>query len=61
MDGYKLWKVFTYRGKEIFAYTLPEKVEEEEDSTLRILATEHHCRIESIHIHNEMRRDKCQE
>lgn len=60
MEGYRTWKVFTYLGKEIFAYTLPEKVEEE-DSTLRILATEHHCRIESIHIHKELRRDTCLE
>lgn len=61
MKGYKVWKVFTYKGKEIFSYTMPEEVEEEEELTLRVLAAEYHCRIESIHIHNEMRRNKkCQ-
>lgn len=60
MEGYRTWKVFEYQGKEIFAYTLPEEVEEEEESTLRILAAENHCRVESIHVHNELRKTKCQ-
>ena len=61
MGGYCIWKVFEYQGKEIFAYTLPEESEEEEECTLKILAAENHCHIGSIHIHHEVRRKKCQE
>ena len=60
-DQHRLWKVFEYRGKELFAYTQAEEFEGEEESTLRLLAYENHCEIGSIHIHTEMRRDKCQE
>lgn len=57
----RLWKVFEYQGKELFAYTLAEEFEGEEEATLGLLAYENHCRVESIHIHTEMRRYKCQE
>lgn len=59
-DGYRLWKVFEYQGRELFAYTQAEEFEDEEEATLGLLAYENHCRVESIHVHTEMRRDKCQ-
>lgn len=61
MEGYRTWKVFEYQGREIFAYTLPEEFEEEEECTLKVLAAENHCHIESIHVHNELRKMKCRE
>ncbi len=58
---YRIWKVFEYQGKEIFAYTLPDESPEEEEATIRLLAYERRCRPESIHIHKEMRRTFWQE
>lgn len=58
---YRVWKVFEYQGKEIFAYTLPDESPDEEEATLRLLAYERRCQINSIHVHKEMRRTFCQE
>jgi len=58
---YRVWKVFEYQGKEIFAYTLPDESPEEEEATARLLAYERRCKPESIRIHKEMRRTYCQE
>ena len=55
MKRKQLWKIFCYKGKEIFSYTMPERVEEEEKSTLRLLAYENRCRPASIHVHMELR------
>ena len=61
MEEYQIWKVFTYNGNEVFAYPLPEVCEEEEEVTICVCAAENHCRVESIHVHKEVRRKKCQE
>lgn len=55
MKRKKLWKVFYYKGKEIFSYTMPEQVGEEEKSTLRLLAYENRCSPASIHVYMELR------
>lgn len=47
------WKVFTYNGKEIFAYTIFG--EGEEEATIALLAYENHCYPEAIHVHKEWR------
>lgn len=60
-DKWRVWKVFEYQGKEIFAYTLPDESPDEEEATLRLLAYERRCQINSIHVHKEMRRTFCQE
>ena len=58
---YRVWKVFEYQGKEIFAYTLPDESPDEEEATIRLLAYERRCQLSSIHVHKEMRRTYCQE
>ena len=55
MKRKKLLKVFCYKGKEIFSYTMPEQVGEEEKSTLHLLAYENRCSPASIHVHMELR------
>lgn len=49
------WKVFTYNGKEIFAYTIFGEGADEEEATIALLAYENHCYPEAIHVHEEMR------
>lgn len=58
---YRIWKIFEYQGKEIFAYTLPDESPEEEEATIRLLAYERRCQLSSIHVHKEVRRTKCLE
>ena len=55
------WKVFTYKGKEVYAYPLPEVSEEEEEVTICVCAAENHCKPGSIHVHTEERCTKWQE
>lgn len=50
MKPKQLWKIFTYKGKEIFAYTIFG-----EEATIALLAYENHCYPEAIHVHEEMR------
>lgn len=49
------YKVFTYKGKELCAYTIFGEGEDEEEATIALLAYENHCQPESIHVHKELR------
>ena len=49
------YKVFTKDGKELFAYTVHDEGEEEEEATISLLAYENHCQKCSIHVHREWR------
>lgn len=55
MKPKQLWKIFTYNGKEIFAYTIFGEGADEEEATIALLAYENHCYPEAIHVHKEMR------
>ena len=55
MKPKQLWKIFTYKGKEIFAYTIFGEDADEEEATIALLAYENHCYPEAIHVHKEMR------
>jgi hypothetical protein len=55
MKEKRRWKVFTYNGKEIFAYTIFGEGADEEEATIALLAYENHCYPEAIHVHEEMR------
>lgn len=55
MKPKQLWKVFTYNGKEIFAYTIFGEGADEEEATIALLAYENHCYPEAIHVRKEMR------
>lgn len=50
MKEKRRWKVFTYKGKEIFG-----EGADEEEATIALLAYENHCYPEAIHVHEEMR------
>ena len=49
------WKFFTLHGKELFAYTVRDEGEDEEEATIALLAYENHCRKSSIRVHTERR------
>lgn len=55
MKEKRRWKVFTYNGKEIFAYTIFGEGADEEEATIALLAYENHCYPDAIHVHEEMR------
>ena len=55
MESKRLWKVFTYKGKELFAYTIFDEGEDEQEATIALLAYENLCQPESIHVHKELR------
>lgn len=43
MKEKRRWKVFTYNGKEIFAYTIFGEGADEEEATIALLAYENHA------------------
>lgn len=51
----KQYKVFTKDGKELYAYTVKDESEDEQEATIALLAYENHCKQSAIHVHREWR------